>query len=102
MQQHAVIAGQGSGTVSVVSAPAAGSAIVIDSFSLSCGAAASKVTLGFSATNQKVFDLPINGSIPPSMLRWFGDTATALSLTSSTAGPVECTVDYHLEAAPDA
>lgn len=102
MQLHAVLAGQGTVTgASVIPAPPAGTAIVIDSFSLSVGAVATKVTLGFSATNQKVFDLPVNSSIPPEQMRWFGDTATALTLTTSAAGPTECSVDYHLEDAEE-
>lgn len=101
MQLHAVIAGQGAGTAVVVAAPPAGVAIVIEAFSLSVGAVATKVTLGFSATNQKVFDMQVNGSIPSALLRWVGDAATAFTLTTSAAGPTEFSVDYHFEDAEE-
>ena len=98
MQLHAVIGGQGAATATVVAAPGPDVTVVVDAFSLSVGAVATKVTLGFSASNQKVFNLAVNGNIAQTLERWEGDPGSALTLTTSAAGPTECTVDFHFEA----
>ena len=103
MELTAVLTAQGTVTgATLVAAPQAGWAIVVDSVQISVGAAATQVTLGFGATNEMVFQMAINSNIPPGICRWVGTPATALTLTTSAGGPTSVTVQYHLEQSPPA
>jgi hypothetical protein len=98
-QQHAVGTALGAvGPEALIAAPQAKSKIVVTGISIGVGAVATKVTLSFSAANVKAFDLPVNGNIPPGVMRWEGDEGAALSITTSAAGPTDIEVDYNVEA----
>jgi len=98
-QLHAVQHTTSAGTVAVVAAPGAGYRITVVGFHVSEGSAG-VVTLGFSAGNQKVWNMAANQNIDVGLTRWEGDANTALSLTSPATGPTDVEVDYVLELAP--
>lgn len=50
------------------------------------------VTIGFSATNQRVYDLAANQTLDL-LLNWEGDSGAALTVQSSAAVSVDCTAD---------
>lgn len=100
MQQHAVGHYISAGTQALVAAPSAGRRIKINNFHLSVGAAET-VTIGFSSTNQRIWNLAANQSVDEPVMDWRGDAATALSVAfPSGTGPVDVTVDYEVEDAP--
>ena len=100
MQQHAVGHYISAGTVALVAAPSAGRRIKVNNLHLSAGAAET-VTIGFSLTNQRVWNLAANASVDEPVMDWRGDAASALNVTFPTgAGPVDVTVDYEVESAP--
>lgn len=92
MQQHAYK----NATGTLVSAPQTGAKVVIVGL-VATAEAAGKITLSFSATNQKVFDFSGAGSIAVGVMRWEGDPGAALSATLAASGDVS--VDYVFEAA---
>lgn len=99
MQQHAVGHYTGAGTQVLVAAPGVGFRIKVESLHLSA-AVAGAVTIGFSSTNQRVWNLAANSGPDEPVMDWRGDAATALSVTVAGAGPTDVTVDYEVEAAP--
>lgn len=100
MQYHAVLHQTTAATVPVIPAPGAGYRLVIVGLHLSEGAAPGAVTLGFSATNQRVWNLAANQSEDIGFMRWLGDANAAFSLAAAAAGPTDVTVDYEIEVAP--
>lgn len=100
MQSHEVFTTSTTGTSQLIAAPATGYRIRVVGLHLS-GAGATKVTIGFSSTNQRVWNLGSAGQGPDiGILDWEGDTATALSVTNGTAVEIDVTVEYYIEAAP--
>ena len=99
MQNHAVQHITSATTLAAIPAPGAKSRITITALHISV-AAADVVTVGFSAANQRVFDLAANGSVEIGLTRWEGDANAAFSITTSTAGPADFSADYILENAP--
>lgn len=98
-QNHAVAHVTSAGTTTLIAAPGAGYRITIVALHISEGTAGA-VTLSFSATNQRVWDLAANQSEDMGLMRWEGDTNAALSLTAPATGPTDVTVDYVIENAP--
>lgn len=94
MQTHAYAQ---STNASFIAAPQSGAKIVIVGMNITAEAAA-KITLSFSATNQKVFEFAAAGTVSLGAMRWEGDAGAALGLTVST-GTADVSVDYGLEAA---
>ncbi len=100
MQQHAVGHYISAGTVALVATPSTGRRIKVNNLHLSVGAAET-VTVGFSSTNQRVWNLAANAGADEPVMDWRGDAATALNVTfPSGTGPVDVTVDYEVEDAP--
>lgn len=83
----------------LIAAPSAGWRINIKALTISLGATGATVTIGFSSTNQRVYQLGANGGVDNGLMDWHGDAATALSITTSANGPCQVTVDYVLESA---
>jgi hypothetical protein len=92
-QQHAYA---NATNAALIAAPGAGAKIVIVGM-LVTGEAAGKITLSFSAGNQKVFDFAAAGSVAVGAMRWEGDANTALGVTIAASGDVS--IDYVVEAA---
>lgn len=101
MQFHAVAHVTSATTSTLVAVPGAGYRIRILAFHVSEGSTApGTVTLGFSATNQRVWDFLANQNAEAPICDWEGDTDTALSVTTAANGPTDVSVDYVIEAAP--
>lgn len=99
MQLHVVSGALGTVTGdALISAPQTGSRIKVRALTISIGSTAMTVTIGFSATNQRVYQLSANGGVDNGLMNWAGDAATALSVTTTASG-AEITIDYELEAA---
>lgn len=99
MQLHAVAHITASGTTTLIATPGAGYRIVVVGLHVSEGTAGA-VTLSFSATNQRVWNLAANQSEDVGLMRWEGDGNAALSLTAPATGPTDVTVDYEVEVSP--
>lgn len=100
MQSHEVFTTSTIGTTAIIPAPNAGYRIRIVGLHASV-AGASKVTIGFSSTNQRVWNLGSAGQGPDvGVMDWEGDQATALSVTNGSAAELDVTVDYYFEAWP--
>ena len=97
MQSHGVTHTTTATTVTSLAAPTAGYRWRVVGLHISAGGAA-VVTVGFSATNQRVYDLAANQTIDIGLMDWQGDAATALSVTSSAAVTVDVTADAVVEA----
>lgn len=95
-QQHADFSGTPSGGQAVIAAPQAGAKTVIVGMVITAEAAG-KVTVSFSATNQKIFEFAGAGSQSFGAMRWEGDAVAALTVTASIA--VDVSFDYTTEAA---
>jgi len=74
----------------VIPAPGAGHRITIVGLHVSNGAVANIVTLGFSPTNQRVYNLAANGNADIGLMRWEGDANAAFSISTSSADPARC------------
>jgi hypothetical protein len=61
---------------------------------------ATVLTVGFSATNQRVYDLAANQTIDLGATRWEGDPNAAFTAASSAAATVDSTMDYTTEVSP--
>lgn len=97
MQFHAVLSTFTAGASTLITPPAAGYRIRVIALHISTGGA-SKVTIGFSATNQRVFNMAANQLVEiGSTMDWEGDMATALSVTNGSAVELDVTVDYYIE-----
>lgn len=81
---------------SLIAAPGANFKIIIERYSISVGAAAANVELKFSATDRVQHRMAINSNVVNAG-RWEGPANTALVLTTSSAGPTDVTVWYHVE-----
>jgi len=100
MQLHEVSGALGIVTgQALIAAPQAGWRIRVINLTISLGATAATVTIGFSTANQRVYQLGANGGVDAELMGWEGDTATALSITTSANGPCQVTVDYTIEKA---
>ena len=99
MQLHGITHTTTITTTTVVAAPGAGNRITVIGFHISVGGA-TVVTVGFSATNQRVYNLAANQSIDIGAMRWEGDGNTALTVQSSAAVTVDATLDYVTETSP--
>ena len=99
MQEHAVAHITSATTTTVIAAPGAGLRITILGLHVSAGAAGA-VTVGFSASDQRVYDLAANQTIDDEIGRWEGDTNTAFSVTTAGTGPTDIEVDYLIEDSP--
>lgn len=97
MQSHGVTHTTTATTVTSLAAPSTGYRWRVVGLHISAGGAA-VVTVGFSATNQRVYDLAANQTIDIGLMDWQGDAATALSVTSSAAVTVDATADAVVEA----
>ena len=98
MQQHAVAHVTSAGTTVLVAAPGTGLRVRVVGLHVSAGSAGT-VTIGFSATNQRVWNMAANQS-EDILMGWAGDANTALSLTAPATGPTDVTIDYEIEGAP--
>lgn len=92
MQTHGITHTTTATTVTALAAPQAGWRWRVVGLHVSAGGAA-VVTIGFSATNQRVYDLAANQTIDIGVMDWQGDAAAALSVTSSAAVVVDVTAD---------
>ncbi|MGH9759048.1 MAG: hypothetical protein ACRD4M_15030 [Candidatus Acidiferrales bacterium] len=99
MQQHGVQHLTTATTGTLAAAPGAGHRITVLGLHISAGGAAI-VTVGFSATNQRVYDLVANQTIDLGAMRWEGDANAALTVQSSAAVVVDAEVDYTVEVSP--
>lgn len=99
MQQHGIGHTTTATTATLVAAPGAGIRVRVLGLHISVGGAAT-VTVGFSATNQRVYDLAANQTVDIGLMDWEGDTNAALTAQSSAAVTVDTTADYQLEASP--
>lgn len=84
---------------SLIAAPQAKWRIKVRALVISIGATACTVTIGFSATNQRVYQFGANGGVNSEIMDWEGDAATALTVTTSANGPTQITIDYEIEEA---
>jgi hypothetical protein len=101
MQLHASALQVGAGTaVQLIAAPGTGKRIKVLGWTISVGAAATQVSLIDSvlAANQKQWNVPINGNVPPQSVPWELSNNAALDYTTSAAGPTSIQVDYVIEA----
>lgn len=99
-QQHAEFSGTPSGGQAVIAAPSSQNGVNAKTVVLGMvitAEAAGKVTVSFSASNQKIFEFAAAGSYPVGAMRWEGDAGAALTVTSSIA--VDVSFDYVTEGA---
>lgn len=92
MQIHGVQHLTTATTVNLLAAPQAGWRWRVVGLHVSVGGAAI-VTVGFSATNQRVYDLSANQTIDIGVMDWEGDAAAALTVQSSAAVVVDASAD---------
>jgi hypothetical protein len=96
MQNHVNETGLGSGSTTLIATPGAGLRITVLGFQISNGTTANTATLGFSSSNQKVWQFGANGHSEEA-LRWEGDVNAALTISNSANGPLDVSVDYDIE-----
>ncbi len=99
MQLHGVGHTTTATTATLAAAPGSGVRITVVALHISVGGAA-VVTVGFSATNQRVYDLAANQTVDIGAMRWEGDGNAALTVQSSAAVTVDSTADYVTETSP--
>jgi len=92
MQTHGVQHLTTATTGTLLAAPQAGWRWRVVGLHISAGGAAT-VTVGFSGTNQRVYDLAANQTIDIGVMDWEGDAAAALTVTSSAAVIVDASAD---------
>lgn len=84
------------GTITVLNAPWNSLLrIRIISLNIANGVAANAVTVSFSGTNQRTYNLAANQNASDS--EWAGDAGAALSMTTTSAGPANITIRYVVE-----
>lgn len=81
---------------SLIAAPGANFRIVIERYSIAVGATAAAVELKFGASDRVQHRMAVNSNIAVDG-RWEAPANTALVLTTSSAGPTDVTVWYHVE-----
>jgi hypothetical protein len=92
MQEHGIGHTTTATTATLAPAPGAGVRNTLVGLHISVSGAC-VVTLGFSATNQRVYTFAAAGIFDLAM-RWEGDTNAALTAQSSAAVTVDTTADY--------
>ena len=99
MQLHGITSTSTATTATALSAPGAGVRYRVVGLHISAGGAA-VVTVGFSATNQRVWNLAANQQIDLTTIDWEGDVNAALTVQSSAAVQVNATADAAVEVSP--
>lgn len=99
MQVHGVTHTTTAITATALAAPGTGVRYTVVGLHLSVSGAAT-VTVGFSSGNQRVYDLAANQTVDIGVMRWEGDVNAALTVQSSAAVTVDCTVDAVAESSP--
>lgn len=92
MQNHGVGVTTTAATATPLAAPQAGWRWRIVGLHISVSGAC-VVTAGFSATNQRVYQLAANQTVDIGVMDWEGDAASAFTVQSSAAVTVNSTVD---------
>jgi hypothetical protein len=99
MQQHGIGHTATATTATLAAAPGAGVRATVIGLHISASGACT-VTIGFSATNQRVYTFSADGIFDLGIMRWEGDTNAALTAQSSAAVTVDTTADYIFESSP--
>jgi hypothetical protein len=99
MQLHGVGHTTTATTATLAAAPGAGWRITVVGIHISVSGATT-LTVGFSSTNQRVYDMAANETLDLGAMLWEGDTNTAFTVASSAAVTVDSTIDYEQEVSP--
>ncbi|MGA8224177.1 MAG: hypothetical protein WB780_21200 [Candidatus Acidiferrales bacterium] len=99
MQLHGVGHTTTATTATLAAAPGAGVRIKVQGLHISTSGAAT-ITIGFSATNQRVYTFAAAGIFDLGVMDWEGDANAALTAQSSASVTVDTTADYTLEVSP--
>jgi len=99
MQLHGIGHTATATTATLIAAPGVGIRAKIQGLHLSVSGATT-LTVGFSATNQRVYTFSAAGIFDIGLMDWEGDGNAAFTVQSSGAVTVDSTADYVIETSP--